>query len=100
MAWGTEWLDLRRERNRDGGHLDKPSKYYWGQSEERNHEEDALPGDVEQAAVKENPPPAQVLLEALEASAYQMKLRRLRRFKRFRRLLEEYGLGIQRLYST
>jgi len=85
--------------------LDKPSKYYRGQSEERNHEEDALPGDVEQAAVnskavKENPPPAQVLLEALEASAYQMKLRRLRRFKRFRRLLEEYGLGIQRVYST
>jgi hypothetical protein len=102
VAWGTEWLDLRRERDRDGGHLDKASKYYRGKWEE-DDEEDALPTDVEQAVVKESPP-AQVLSEA---SAYQMKLRRLRKLKRLRRLLEdyglgieEYGLGIQRLCST
>ena len=101
MAWGTEWLDLRRERDRGGGQLHKTSKYYRGQSEEeeRYQEEDALPREVEQAAVKETLP-AQVLSEADESTKAEMKLRRMRRFRRFRRLLEEYGLGIQRLCSS
>ena len=96
VAWGTLWLDLRMERDGEGGQLDKTSKFCGGQLEERDHEEDALSSDVEQAVVTEKTP-AHVLSGA---SAYQMKLRRLRRFRRFRRLLEEYDLGIQSLCST
>ena len=99
MAWGTEWLDLKRERDRDRGQLDKTSKYYRGQAEERDQEEDALPREVEQAAFNEKPL-AQVSSEADEFTKAELKLRRMRRFRRFRRLLEEYGLGIQRLCSS